>query len=90
MKTMHAIVHGQVQGVWFRAWTRDMARELGVKGWVRNMPSGDVETMAQADDKALEAFLERLHGGPPLARVSRIDASPLDLEEVYDTFEVRV
>lgn len=90
MKSMHTIVHGQVQGVWFRAWTRDMAKELGVKGWVRNLPSGEVEALAQAEDDVLEIFLKRLHDGPPLARVSRIDVSPHDLEEALDTFEVRV
>lgn len=89
MKTMHAIVHGHVQGVWFRAWTRDMARELGVTGWVRNMASGDVETLAQADDDTLETFLERLYDGPPLARVSRVDVSHRDGEERFDSFEIR-
>jgi len=89
MKTMHAVVHGHVQGVWFRAWTRDLARELGVTGWVRNMASGDVETVAQADDDTLETFLERLYDGPPLARVSRVDVSPRDTDEQFDSYEIR-
>lgn len=90
MKLMHVVVHGKVQGVWYRAWTRDTAREMGVTGWVRNMDSGQVEAIAQAEDDVLEAFLERLYDGPPLARVTKIDISHPEKDAGFDTFEVRV
>lgn len=89
MTELHAVVHGLVQGVWFRAWTRDMAREVGVTGWVRNQRDGTVETLAQGERALLERFLERLHDGPPLARVTRIDANWRKQEEGFSRFEVR-
>ncbi|QGY40043.1 acylphosphatase [Pseudodesulfovibrio cashew] len=90
MREMHAVVHGKVQGVWFRAWTRDVAREMGVTGWVRNLPGGPVEVTAQGSDDDLDAFLARLHDGPPLARVSRIETSRSAVEERFERFDVRV
>lgn len=89
MQELHAIVHGKVQGVWFRAWTRDMAGEEGVVGWVRNLPDGSVEALAQGEPAILDAFLTRLHDGPPLARVTRIDAERRDPGEVFDHFDIR-
>lgn len=65
MKTLHCVVSGQVQGVYFRAWTRSRARDLGLAGWVRNLPGGQVEVMAQGDEEALAGLLESLHHGPP-------------------------
>jgi acylphosphatase len=75
MEEAHCIIHGKVQGVWFRAWTADMARELGLGGWVRNLADGGVEAVAQGDRQTLERFVERLHDGPPLARVTRVDTA---------------
>jgi acylphosphatase len=89
MLELHAVVHGMVQGVWFRAWTRDMAREVGVTGWVRNQRGGAVEVLAQGAQDRLELFLERLHDGPPLARVTMIDANWRKREEEFGRFEVR-
>lgn len=89
MKELTFTVHGKVQGVWFRAWTRDTARELGVTGWVRNTSGGDVEGVAHGDDQQLDTFLERLHDGPPLARVTSVDANKGDTDTLFSGFEVR-
>lgn len=89
MQEILAVVHGKVQGVWFRAWTRDMARELGVVGWVRNLPDGTVETLAQAEETVLENFISRLHDGPPLARVTEVSVTKGDAGAAFDSFEVR-
>jgi acylphosphatase len=89
MQGVHVIIHGKVQGVWFRAWTQDTAKELGITGWVRNLAGGEVETVAQAEQETLDAFLDRLHDGPPLARVKRIDISPCDADERLKSFKVR-
>lgn len=89
MNEMHTIVHGKVQGVWFRAWTRDTAKEMDVKGWVRNLADGNVEAVAQGDNSLLEQFLERLYVGPPLARVTTIDITMRKPEEVFSSFDVR-
>jgi len=70
MKQIHFTIHGKVQGVWFRAWTQDLAKEMGVTGWVRNMSDGNVEGTAMGDNELLAKFLDRLHDGQPLARVN--------------------
>ncbi len=90
MVELHAIVHGMVQGVWFRAWTRDLAREMGVSGWVRNRPDGGVEILARGERKQVEQFLDRLHDGPPLARVARIDTDWRETDQDSGRFDVRV
>lgn len=89
MKRIKAIVSGRVQGVWFRAHTRDKARELGVRGYVRNLRSGDVELVAQGDDDALESLLEWARIGPPMAAVSEVRVSEVENGEDFDNFEVR-
>jgi len=89
MKELHVIIHGKVQGVWFRAWACDTARELNIMGWVRNMEDGKVEGVAQGDDDQLRVFLERLYDGPPLARVTRIDSAWRNVKTPFTSFEVR-
>ncbi|MBC15868.1 MAG: acylphosphatase [Desulfovibrio sp.] len=89
MEEIVAVIHGKVQGVWFRAWTRDIARELGVAGWVRNLPDGSVEALAQAEKGVLHQFIARLHDGPPLARVTEVVVKSGDKETVFDSFDVR-
>ena len=69
-------VTGQVQGVSFRAWTEDAARELGLSGWVRNCSDGTVEGVAAGQAEAVDTLLARLRTGPPAARVRRVETSP--------------
>jgi acylphosphatase len=75
MKTQHLRIHGRVQGVWYRESMRREAERLGVAGWVRNAPDGSVEAVIQGPDEAVDALVEWAHGGPPQARVGRIDLS---------------
>ncbi|KAB1442992.1 acylphosphatase [Pseudodesulfovibrio senegalensis] len=89
MKQVLAEVHGMVQGVWFRAWTTDLAASLGLTGWVRNTPAGTVETLAQGDETALNEFVRHLHQGPVLARVERVDTKFNSTEEKFNKFSVR-
>lgn len=63
---------GRVQGVFFRAWTRDQARELGVNGWVRNCADGSVEAHLEGDEPAVEALIERMRNGPRAACVAEL------------------
>lgn len=62
-------VAGRVQGVFFRASTRDKAQSLGLGGWVRNLPNGDVELLAEGEAGAIARLLAWCHTGPKLARV---------------------
>ncbi|MDK2972690.1 MAG: acylphosphatase [Candidatus Sumerlaeota bacterium] len=75
LKALHAIVDGRVQGVGFRAFVHREARELGLNGWVRNLAGGSVETWAEGTEEQLAAFLEALHRGPALARVTSVHAA---------------
>jgi acylphosphatase len=71
---LHATIHGRVQGVSFRYFTRMQAQQLGITGWVRNLPDGTtVETLAFGSREALDQFLDWLHQGPPGANVVRVD-----------------
>jgi acylphosphatase len=66
-------VRGRVQGVWFRAATREQARSRGVCGWVRNRPDGSVEAVFEGPPAAVEALLAFVGRGPPGARVEGIE-----------------
>jgi acylphosphatase len=81
-------VTGRVQGVFFRAWTADEARSLGISGWVRNDRDGSVVAQIEGEESAVRQLIELLHEGPPGARVERVDVDEAD-PEGSDRFEVR-
>ncbi|NOZ10231.1 MAG: acylphosphatase [Gammaproteobacteria bacterium] len=80
-------VSGHVQGVFFRASTRDQARRLGLTGWVRNLPDGKVELLACGEGTALAYLQDWLYQGPPMAKVAQVVIS--DAEE-QDTEDFRI
>jgi acylphosphatase len=67
------VVHGRVQGVWFRESTRQLAERHGVAGWVRNRSDGTVEAVLEGADEAVTLVIELSQTGPPGSRVDRID-----------------
>ena len=69
----HVVVHGQVQGVYFRDSVRRLARELGVSGWIRNRPDGAVEAALEGAPDAVERIIEWSHQGPLGARVDQVE-----------------
>jgi acylphosphatase len=75
MQTVHLVIKGKVQGVFFRASTKDKAKELGIKGWVKNMPDGNVEVLAAGNKDQLENFIEWCRRGPTQAIVSDVVVS---------------
>jgi acylphosphatase len=81
MPTLHALVRGRVQGVGFRWFVRERARQLGVRGWVRNRPDGSVEVEAAGDTASLEQLKRWLTAGPPGARISGVDDLPAPGED---------
>ena len=83
-----AIVRGRVQGVWYRASTRDAARAAGVAGWVRNRPDGSVEALLEGEPDAVERVVAFLREGPPHARVDAVDVES-EPPEGLAGFEVR-
>ena len=82
-------VLGRVQGVFFRASTREQAEALGVHGWVRNALDGSVEAVAEGADEALAAWLAWIEaGGPPAARVDRVEVERGDATGEFTAFTV--
>jgi acylphosphatase len=68
-----AVFRGRVQGVFFRAETRDRARSLGLSGWVRNVPDGSVEAVFEGERERIESILDWCRRGPGLAEVEDVD-----------------
>lgn len=72
MKTVIARIEGRVQGVWFRRWTQDQARSLGINGWVRNRRDGAVEALFSGTEEAVARMIELCWQGPQAAQVTEV------------------
>jgi acylphosphatase len=83
------IVQGRVQGVFFRANTKEKADLLGLKGWARNLRSGEVEIVVQGEIPKLENFIEWCREGPMRARVSDIKVDFEDIKEEFEEFKIK-
>jgi acylphosphatase len=70
--TVRVRISGRVQGVWYRGWTVDQARRLGLSGWVRNRRDGSVEAVFSGPEQAVRAAIELCRQGPPAARVREV------------------
>ena len=86
---LHAIVKGHVQGVYFRAFTEKEAVSLGLKGYVRNLPSGDVEVLAEGEREKLEELVKQLKIGPPHSKVTQVTTEWLETTEKHNGFRIR-
>jgi acylphosphatase len=86
MRRVKILVAGRVQGVYFRYFTTNKAEELGVRGSVKNLDSGHVEIIAEADDATLEKFIRWCHKGPITARVDSVNVSDLESKESLTAF----
>lgn len=87
-QTVHVRIEGRVQGVFFRAWTEQRARQLGLSGWVRNRRDGSVEALFAGPPEAVDRMLAECHAGPPDARVDHVHIVP-DGEAAPEGFKVR-
>ncbi|MGO1542248.1 MAG: acylphosphatase [Luteimonas sp.] len=86
MNAARFLVSGRVQGVFFRASTRERALALGLRGHAVNLPDGQVEVHAAGDAEALEKLAAWLRHGPPMAKVDRVERSEVDVDEVEAGF----
>ena len=83
---LRLVIHGQVQGVFFRDSMRREAQKLGIAGWVRNCSGGTVEAAVQGEPAGVDAIVRWAHRGPQHAQVERVEAEPD--EGSYTSFEV--
>jgi len=74
-KTINLRITGKVQGVWYRAWTRETAEILGLNGWVRNRMDGSVEALVQGEEDLISQLIEKCWEGPTAARVKNITST---------------
>ena len=86
--TVNMKITGKVQGVGFRYFVLRQAQELGVNGWVRNLPNGDVEALAQGEKAGLERFIAKVKEGPSFSRVEDVSLNWLNEGEQYFGFEI--
>lgn len=88
MPTIHLLIEGKVQGVFFRASTKKTAIALGIRGWVMNRDDGSVEAMATGTSEQLNEFITWCYEGPPGAVVTAIKQSEVT-ETVYESFVIK-
>lgn len=90
MKTCaHVIISGRVQGVWFRASTKQKAKQLKLNGWVRNNPDGCVEAVFEGDESFIKEMLNWCHRGPPLAKVTNVEITYRETSNDFDGFFIK-
>ncbi len=86
---VHIRISGQVQGVYYRASASEQARVLGLVGWVRNLPGGEVELLAEGPQAQLEQLVTWCHLGPPAARVESVQADYAAASGEFHEFRVQ-
>lgn len=85
----HVLVSGMVQGVFFRYHTRELARALGVVGWVRNLPDGRVEAVFEGEGEAVRRMIDFCRRGPPGARVTNVEVRWGEPTGEFSSFTIR-
>ena len=84
----HLIIEGVVQGVFFRANTREKAERNSINGWVRNRPDDTVEAVFEGDEEAVKNLIEWCHHGPPGAVVKNVNIDWQDYKDEFKNFTV--
>ena len=87
MPTVHILIKGKVQGVFFRATAKDLAQALDLKGWVKNTGEGNVEAMATGSENNLHQFIEWCKKGPDKAVVVSVNISSVT-EKHFEDFRI--
>ena len=87
MISVHVRVSGRVQGVFYRAYTKAQAQELGVKGWVRNVPGGGVEAVLEGERQKVGELVSLMKAGPEGSMISGLELSELKCKG-YEDFKI--
>ena len=86
---VHVFISGKVQGVFFRSGTKDTAEELGITGWVRNLPDGRVEAVFEGEKDRVDKMVEWCRKGPAHSQVSDVEVIPGQYSGEFNGFMVR-
>lgn len=84
----HLVIRGRVQGVFFRQSAKEHADRLRLTGWIRNLPSGDVEALIEGDSNQVRDFISWCHRGPEHAEVASVDESLAPATGTFSNFSV--
>ena len=87
-KAAKVYISGRVQGVWFRAYTRDMAAPMGLNGYVKNLPDGRVEAVFCGPEEMVKQAIEWCHQGSPNSQVSKVEVAWLNRIPEYGPFSI--
>ena len=87
MPTVHLLIKGKVQGVFYRATAKDVAEALGLTGWVKNTKEGNVEALASGRDEQLQQFISWCKQGPAKAFVTNVEITRKN-EESFNGFKI--
>ncbi|GAB6265357.1 MAG: acylphosphatase [Methanothrix sp.] len=88
MMSVHVRISGRVQGVYYRAYTRDRAKSLGINGWVRNIPGGGVEAVLEGERRQVGELLRAMKSGPSGSVVLGMELSEIEAKG-YNDFEIK-
>jgi len=88
-KRVHLVYSGRVQGVGFRLTAEELARSLGVVGWIKNLRDGRVELMAEGDESVLAKFLDQLRTGPMRNFIKQVDITWGEWTGEFEEFQIR-
>ncbi len=91
LKELYIIISGKVQGVSFRVWTKRLAQQIGLTGWVKNTSSETVEMCVQGQEISLQKFVKILSetGGPRVAKVQSIEVIKREVDVYHASFEIK-
>ncbi|MFL5740548.1 MAG: acylphosphatase [Flavisolibacter sp.] len=87
MPTIHLIIRGKVQGVFYRASAREVAERTGITGWVKNTEEGDVEMVVTGTTDQLSLFKDWCRKGPPEAKVTAVEEKSLP-DQAFERFRI--
>ena len=88
MQQAHLIISGRVQGVFYRASCKEIAQSLSLTGWVRNLPTSQVEVLVQGEKEQIEKLINWCKKGPPSAKVSSVDIQWGEVKENFKGFSI--
>jgi len=86
---VHVVISGRVQGVWFRATTKQKAEQLGLAGWVRNTSDGNVEAVFEGEENCVQKILDWCHHGPPFSKVENVEVKNESPTNGFDSFSIK-